>query len=116
MLIDLISKNEYNQLFQKLDGNIIYFDLGKPSINVENLKRDYESERFSNCLIIIDNLHKLSGKSCFYILESIVLHNHAFALIILLRHPEDFLTENDRVTELKRIIHDNGTDYLLKPL
>ena len=28
LLIDLISKNEYNQLFQKLDGNIIYFDLG----------------------------------------------------------------------------------------
>ena len=116
LLIDLISKNEYNQLFQKLDGNIIYFDLGKPSINVENLKRDYESERFSNCLIIIDNLHKLSGKSCFNILESIVLHNHAFALIILLRHPEEFLSETDRVTELKRIIHDNGTDYLLRPL
>lgn len=116
LLIDLISKNEYNQLFQKLDGNIIYFDLGKPGINIENLKRYYESEKFSNCLIIIDNLHMLSGKSCFDILESIVLHNHAFALIILLRHPEEFLSENDRVTELKRIMHDNGTDYLLRPL
>ncbi len=116
LLIDLISKIEYNQLFQKLDGNIVYFDLGKSNINLENLQRDYEIEKFSNCLIILDNLHKLSGKSCLHILERVVLHNHAFALIILLRHPEEFLSENDRVNELKKIILENGTEYALSPL
>lgn len=116
LLIDLISKREYNQLFQKLDGNIIYFDLGKTNISLENLQRDYEAEKFSNCLIIFDNLHKLSGKACFLILEKIVLQNHAFALIVLLRHPEEFLTENDKVNDLKKIILENGREYMLSTL
>lgn len=116
LLIDLISKTEYNQLFQKLDGNIVYFDLSKSDMSPENLIREYEVERFSNCLIILDNLHKLSGKVCLRILEKLVLHNHAFALIILLRYPEEFLSENDRINELKTIIMENGTEYALTPL
>lgn len=116
LLIDLISRMEYNQLFQKLDGNIVYFDLGTSSISLDNLLRDYEVEKFSNCLIILDNLHKLSGKSCLHILEKLVLHNHAFGLIILLRHPEEFLSENDRVNDLKKIILETGSEYALSPL
>lgn len=116
LLIDLISKKEYNQLFQKLDGNIVYFDLSKSDISPENLIREYEVERFSNCLIILDNLHKLSGRVCLRILEKVVLHNHAFALIILLRYPEEFLSENDKINELKTIIMENGTEYALTPL
>lgn len=116
LLIDLISKTEYSQLFKKLDGNIVYFDLSKSDISIQNLISEYEVERFSNCLIILDNLHKLSGKSCLGILKKVVLHNHAFALIILLRYPEEFLSENDRVNELKTIIMENGTEYALTPL
>lgn len=116
LLIDLISKAEYNQLFQKLDGNIVYFDLSKSDMSLEKLIKEYEVERFSNCLIILDNLHKLSGRTCLSILEKIVLHNHAFAIIILLRYPEEFLSENDRVNELKTIIMENGTEYALAPL
>lgn len=116
LLIDLISRSEYSQLFQKLDGNIVYFDLGKSNISLDTLLRDYQVERFSKCLVILDNLHKLSGKSCLNILEKMVLHNHAFALIILLRYPEEFLSENDRVNELKKIILENGTQYALSPL
>lgn len=116
LLIDLISKAEYNQLFQKLDGNIVYFDLSKSDMSLENLIIEYEVERFSNCLIILDNLHKLSGRSCLKILKKVVLHNHAFALIILLRPPEEFLSENERVNELKTIIMENGIEYTLTPL
>lgn len=116
LLIDLISKKEYNQLFQKLDGNIVYFDLSKSDISSENLIREYEVERFSNCLMILDNLHKLSGRVCLSILEKVVLHNHAFALIILLRYPEEFLSENDKINELKTIIKENGKEYALTPL
>lgn len=116
LLIDLISKTEYNQLFKKLDGNIVYFDLSKSDLSPENLIREYEVEKFSNCLIIFDNLHKLSGRVCLSILERVVLHNHAFALIILLRYPEEFLSENDGINELKAIIMKNGTEYVLTPL
>nr|WP_318702828.1 hypothetical protein [uncultured Acetatifactor sp.] len=116
LLIDLISRKEYNQLFQKLDGNIVYFDLGKLNISLDSLQRDYELEKYSNCLIILDNLHKLPGKTCLDILEKVVLHNHAFALIILLRHPEEFLSENDRVSNLKKIILENGMEYALSKL
>lgn len=116
LLIDLISRTEYSHLFQKLDGNIIYFDLGKSNVSLNNLLRDYQIEKFSNCLVILDNLHKLSGKSCLNLLEKMVLHNHAFAIIILLRYPEEFLSENDRVNELKKIILENGTEYALSPL
>lgn len=116
LLIDLISKTEYNQLFQKLDGNIVYLDLSKPDISPESLISEYEVEKFSNCLIILDNLHKLSGRVCLNILEKVVLHNHAFALIILLRYPEEFLSENDRINQLKTIIMENGTEYALTPL
>lgn len=116
LLIDLISKTEYNQLFQKLDGNIVYFDLSESDLSPENLIREYEVERFSKCLIILDNLHKLSGRVCLSILEKIVVQNHAFALIILLRNPEEFLSENDRINKLKTIIMENGTEYVLTPL
>lgn len=116
LLIDLISKTEYNQLFHKLDGNIVYFDLGQSDVSIENLIKEYEVERFSDCLIIFDNLHKLSGKLCLNILEKVVLHNRAFGLIILLRYPEEFLSENDRVNALKAIIMRNGTEYALSPL
>lgn len=116
LLIDLISKIEYNQLFQKLDGNIVYFDLGKPNVSLDNILSEYEAERYSNCLIILDNLHKLSGQSCLHILENVVINNHAFALIVLLRHPEEFLSENDRVNKLTKIIKENGTEYTLNPL
>ena len=116
LLIDLISKLKYNQLFQKLDGNIFYYDLGNPNIKLDALLNDYEIEKYSNCLMIFDNLHKLSGKSCLHIIENIVLNNHAFALIILLRYPEEFLSENECVNELKRMIAENGTGYFLNTL
>ena len=116
LLIDLISKMEYNKLFEKLDGKIMYFDLGKADINLENFQNDYEIEKFSNCLVILDNLHKLSGNVCLHILEKMVLQNHAFALIILLRHPKEFLSENDKLNKLEKIILENGIEYELNPL
>ena len=95
LFIDLISKIQYHQLFQKLDGKIIYFDLGKSDIDLENLLAYYDAEKFSKCLIVFDNLHKLPGRKCLYMLKKLVLNEHTFGLIILLRHPEDFLSGND---------------------
>lgn len=116
LFIDLISKMQYHRLFQKLDGKIVYYDLGKDDIDLENLLVFYETEKFSNCLIVFDNLHKLSGKKCLRILEKFVLNNHTFGLIILLRRPEDFLSENDKINQLKKIILQNGKEYVLSPL
>lgn len=116
LLIDLISKDEYIRLFQKLDGNIVYFDLGKPELNLEKMQQNYVLDRFSNCLVIIDNLHKLPGELCFKLLEQIILNNHAYAFIILMRYPQEFLTQNDRVDELEKIIVENGTEYKLNKL
>ena len=116
LLLDLISKEVYQELFQKLDGHIVYFDLGKTGDCLKDLQHGNCLEKFSRCLIILDNLHKLSGNQCFSILNRMVAGNHSFALIVLLRHPEEFFSENDKVDKLNEIISDNGTSYNLKSL
>lgn len=114
LLWDLIAKEPYVSLFQKLDGNIVYFDLSRPEESTTRFEDEYMQGAFSHCLIILDNLQELSEKRCFSIVNKLIIEKNFFALLVLLRKPDDFIGEN--ASMLKEIIKENGSCYQLKPL
>lgn len=114
LLVDLIAKERYNLLFQKLDGNIVYFDMGKPDGYTKRFIDAYSQGAFSKCLIILDNLHELPEKKCFLIVNKLVIEKNFFALIVLLRKPDDFIGTN--ASMLNDIINGIGGRYVLNPL
>lgn len=111
--MDLISNNEYHDLFEQLDGKIIYFDLGRDDFNLQQLLKTYTTGKYENHLLVLDNLHKMSSTDCFSVISQVVLNIQAFAIIVLLRKPEDFLCDSSQVVKLSKIIQSRGIPYYL---
>jgi len=116
LFIDLISKKEYSDLFEQLDGKIIYIDLGRDDFKFSKLIDDYIVGKFENHFLVLDNLHKTSNAESVNIIKQIVLDIHAYAIIILLRRPEDFLCDSERIMLLKTTMQSVGATYNLQQI
>lgn len=116
LFIDLISKKEYGDLFEQLDGKIIYIDLGRDDFKLSKLIDDYTVGKFENHFLVLDNLHKASNAECVNVIRQIVLDIHAYAIIILLRRPEDFLCDSERIMLLKTTMRSVGATYNLQQI
>lgn len=116
LFIDLISKKEYGDLFEQLDGKIIYIDLGRDDFKLSKLIDDYTIGRLENHFLVLDNLHKASSTECVSVIRQIVLDIHAYAIVILLRRPEDFLCGSERIMFLKTAMQSVGTIYNLQQI
>lgn len=116
LFVDLISKKEYCDLFEQLDGQIIYLDFGRDDFCINQLISSYRYGKYENCLLVLDNLHKISDMDCSRAVSEIVDNMHAFSIIILLRNPEDFLCDSEQVLKLNNYIHTRGKCYPLSEL
>lgn len=116
LFVDLISKKEYCDLFEQLDGQIIYLDFGRDDFCINRLIASYRYGKYENCLLVLDNLHKISDMDCSRVVSEIVDNMHAFSIIILLRNPEDFLCDSERVLKLNNYIQTRGKFYPLPEL
>lgn len=113
LFVDLISKKEYAELFEQLDNKTIYIDLGREDFNILTLIEDYKYGKYENYLLVLDNLHKTSNSSCVSVINEIVLSIHAYAIIIILRRPEDFLCDPEKIVFLETIMCSIGSSYNL---
>lgn len=116
LLVDLISKQEFSTLFERLDRRIIYVDLGRDDIQLDCLLEEYRGGKYEKCLITIDNLHKISGENCVRFINEVVVSLHAYAIIVLMRRPEDFLCDSERIVFLNDTISEIGSLYTLDPI
>ena len=113
LFMDIISNIEYNDLFEQLDGKIVYFDLGRDDFSLPRLLDTYKIGKYENHLLVLDNLHKMSSADCFEVIKQVVLNIQAFAIIVLLRKPSDFLCDNNQIVKLNKIIQSVGVPYYL---
>ncbi len=116
LFVDLISKKEYRDLFEQLDGKIIYIDLGRDDFKFSRLLDAYRVGKCENHFLVLDNLHKASNVECVDVIRQIVLDMHAYAIIILLRRPEDFLCDSERIMFLKTTMQSVGVTYNLQQI
>lgn len=116
LFVDLISKKEYRDLFEQLDGKIIYIDLGRDDFIFSKLIDSYTVGKFENCFLVLDNLHKTSNAKCINMIRQMVLDMRAYAIVVLLRRPEDFLCDSERIMYLKETMQSVGSVYYLQQI
>lgn len=116
LFIDLISKNNYQDLFEQLDGKIAYYDLGNENTSSKQLMKDHSLGKFENFLLVIDNIHKINNEDCFDIIQDIVISKRIFAIIVLLRNSSEFVYDNVQIDKLNKIIYSKGNLYSLSEI
>jgi len=116
LFVDLITKKGNIEIYCKLDKNIVYVDINRENFDLICFQKEYQSGKFAKDLVIIDNLHRVSGGECFTIIETVIHDFNALAIIILLRKPEDFLCENERIFKLHEMMQNYENKFSLKPI
>jgi len=113
---DLISNNDYESLFQKLDGKIYYFDIGRDDFELKKFMDWYNVGKFNNGVIIIDNMHKLSFDNFNNEILTMLNIKKYFGLVFLIRSPNDCISENIKIDRMNTIMDNYGRRIKLPPL
>ena len=117
LLSDLITKKQYNDLFETIDGHIEYFDFGRDDSDIYLFEEKYNMGKYKDCFLIIDNVHKITQDKGIRAINNVVHNYNAVAMIILMRPPKDFIMQKEMVDEFEKTIAEVGyPQYELKKI
>lgn len=116
LFTDLITKSQYQSLFVEVDGHIEYFDFGRDDCNVKTFYQNYSDGKYKNSILIIDNTHKITQDSGIRSINNIARNFKAFAVIILMRPPKDFIIQREIVETFEKTIQEEGYPFHLKKI
>lgn len=116
LFTDLITKSRYHSLFIEVDGHIEYFDFGRDDCNIKTFCKNYSNGKYKNSILIIDNIHKITQDSGLRSINNIIRNFNAFAVIVLMRPPEDFIMQKEIVEAFEATIREEGHSFHLSKI
>lgn len=114
LLIELVTKKKYLELYQRIDRRIHYCDVSRNTFDVDGLIDELNSGKLSGHLLIVDNLHKVSAQNALRLICAIP-NDELFAAIVTSRYPKDFLDQDCQIDALDSIVKQYGERIELRP-
>ena len=114
LLIELITVFRYEQVYQILDRKIKYFDLARIDAHVDAVFQ-IKPDDMRDCLVIIDNFHRLPSEMCLAYAEHFVKWT-TLATIVLTREAHEFLDQDTQITKFEDFIKQYGIRLNLRKL
>ncbi|ERK46792.1 hypothetical protein [Faecalitalea cylindroides] len=113
---DLIEINNYEELFNALSNRIYYFDLARDDNNIQNIYSKHVNNYYSNCLLIFDNLQKMSYIDFYSTFIPIVKENKDFGIIVLMRTLEDDIGDSLKIKHIFSNLVDDDQHIIMNSL